>query len=424
MTSVTAALARLQVRLARLVARLLLPRGSYAPVTALADVQRIVVLKLDELGDVVLVTPFLRELRRAAPRAHVTVVAQAAAADLLARSPYVDAVLVHRTTCRRALRPFVLPWRAAVLGYRRLRPLDPQLALVPRWDGDYWYATFAALLSGAPARVGFAERATPRKRVVNAGYDALLTRVVEGGPLVHEADRSLDLLRALGAMPVAGEPEVWWEEAEERFAREAIGHAAADAASPPVVALCPSFGHSRLKQWPADHFVAIGRRLLAAGARVVLVGGPGDRALAGELRAALGDEPTDLTGRTTVPQLAALLARCALFVGADTGVLHVATAAGTPAVGLYGPTNVARFGARRARLATLDLPCSPVHRAPELDRCAPCVLGEPRCMLDLGVEQVWREIARALPGAAPATAPGGTADGRRGAAEAPRAPLP
>jgi len=392
-------LSRLQVALTRAAASLLVPgTGERRRPPPLAEVRRIVVLRLDELGDVVLSTAFLRELRRAAPGAHITCVVQPAMADLLSCSPHVDEVLTHRTHCPAALRPFLLPLRAMMLGLRRLRPSRPELVVLPRWDGDHWYATFAARFSGAPHRVGYSEQATPHKRRVNAGYDALLTFVAHGPELAHEVERSLSLLRLLGAEPARDHLELAWSTAADRFAEAVLGPREGPDARR-WVALSPSFGHSALKQWPPDRFLEVARTLLARGdLRLVLLGGPGDRALSHSIAEALAGGARDLTGRTTLPQLAAVLSRCALFIGADTGVLHMATAAGTPVIGVYGPTNVARFHPWRGQLASLDLLCSPVHRAPGEDRCRRCILGSPRCMLALPAEGVARSALAALDG--------------------------
>ena len=362
-------------------------RGPTAPLPPLATLRRIVVVRPDELGDLVLTTPLLRELRRAAPDAHIALVVQPATADVVRASPHVDEVLVYDPRCDRRLRPFTLPLRALRFGRERLAPLRPELVLLPRWDGDQVYATFAAAASGARWRVGYSETANAYKGRLNAGYDRLLTHALPTSGPAHEVERALDLLRALGAEPADDRLELSWTEDDDARAAALLGESMGPHG--PVVALCPSYGHSALKRWPPERFAELARRLVARrDARVVIVGAAADRDLARPIRDALGDDALDLTGRTTLPQLAALLRRCAAFVGADTGVLHMACAVGTPAVGVYGPTNVVRFRPWGGELVTRDLPCSPAHRAPGLDRCGVCVQGEPVCLLELPVEMV------------------------------------
>ena len=120
------------------------------------------------------------------------------------------------------------------------------------------------------------------------------------------------------------------------------------------------------KVWPPDRFVALYRALareLLPGARAVVLAGPGaqERALAAPVLAAL-PEAVDLAGALSLPEAAAVLARCDLFVGNDSGLMHLAAAAGTPTLGLFGPTPAAQYApaGRRtavalARGASMDL---------------------------------------------------------------------
>ncbi len=100
------------------------------------------------------------------------------------------------------------------------------------------------------------------------------------------------------------------------------------------------------KVWPAERFVALFHALQAAlpGARAAVFAGPGaaERAMAAPVLAALPDA-IDLAGRLTLPEAAACLARCRLFVGNDSGLMHLAAAAGTPTLGLFGPTPASEY---------------------------------------------------------------------------------
>lgn len=406
-------LARLQALLAAAAAAALTrTRRAPASPAALHAVRRIQVIRLDELGDVVLSTAFLRELRRAVPAAHITLVVQPGVKGALATCDDVDELLTLDVRCRRALRPFVLPFRAAAFGLRQLRRRRPDLVILPRWDADQCYATVAARFSAAPLRVGFSHRVRPYKRRVNAGFDWLLTHTLDHRGLAHEVDRSRALLRWLGAEPSGLGPSLGWGVAEETVVDQFLA-GAGPAHNRRWIALSPSFGHSVLKQWPTEHFVELARRLVARGdVRILLVGAEADRPLAARIAGAVGDSALDLTGKTTLAQLPALLARCALFVGADTGVMHVAGAVGVPVIGIFGPTNTARFAPWGGDVVTLDLPCSPIHRQPEADRCRRCVLPAPRCMTDLGPALVYEAVAHRLDGAGGESMGGGGTDAR------------
>jgi ADP-heptose:LPS heptosyltransferase len=125
-------------------------------------------------------------------------------------------------------------------------------------------------------------------------------------------------------------------------------------AGAPVIALGPTANWSG-KVWPADRFVELYRRLAAgplAGARAVVLAGPGaaERAMAAPVLHALPDA-LDLCGALALPEAAAVLARAALFVGNDSGLMHLAAAAGAPTLGLFGPTAAAEYAPAGRRTA-------------------------------------------------------------------------
>jgi heptosyltransferase III len=131
------------------------------------------------------------------------------------------------------------------------------------------------------------------------------------------------------------QPVVWSAAADRNRAAHLLP------SGPPFLALGPTANWTG-KIWPPDRFAALFRRLAAGPlgpARAAILAGPGEeeQALAAPLRAALPDA-IDLAGRLSLPEAAACLARAALFVGNDSGLMHIAAAAGTPTIGLFGPT--------------------------------------------------------------------------------------
>jgi len=127
----------------------------------------------------------------------------------------------------------------------------------------------------------------------------------------------------------------------------------------PVIALAPTANWEG-KVWPAERFVELYRALAAGmlpGARAAVFAGPGaqERALAAPVLAAL-PQAIDLCGALTLPEAAACLARCALFVGNDSGLMHLAAAAGAPTLGLFGPTQTAEYAPAGRRTAVAVAP--------------------------------------------------------------------
>jgi lipopolysaccharide heptosyltransferase II len=139
------------------------------------------------------------------------------------------------------------------------------------------------------------------------------------------------------------------------------------------------------KRWPAEHFAALVEPLCERfGLRTVIAGGPGDVELAKQIPGAF-----DLTGKTNLRQLVALLERAAVVVANDSGPMHIASALGRPLVTPYGPTSAVRTGPYR-RMDTvirLDIPCSP---------CFSRTCSHQSCLKWLGPEPVLREVERQL----------------------------
>ncbi len=139
-----------------------------------------------------------------------------------------------------------------------------------------------------------------------------------------------------------------------RLVLDEAARAAAEAAAPgaePILALGPGANFIG-KRWPAERFAAVARRLAGsmgplAGARIVLLGGAEDRAIADEIVTSLdadGVVSVDLAGQLDLLACAALLERATLFIGNDSGLMHIAAAAGAPTLGLFGPSDERVYG--------------------------------------------------------------------------------
>ncbi|GJG88455.1 hypothetical protein tb265_36360 [Gemmatimonadetes bacterium T265] len=211
-----------------------------------------------------------------------------------------------------------------VVGVRRYRP-----DAVAVFKGSPVYAALAAA-SGARWRVGLAR---------GAGR-LLLTRAIAIDPSCHHEDRYSAVVAALGADPRRAVPAAWPE-------RESLVPPDVRARAWPLVGLAPGGARNvkqdlATKRWPAARFAQLARDISVAypNAAFVLLGGPGDRAELDEVRAALrGPDVLDLGGRTDVPGARAAIAELDVFVGNDSGLMHVAATTRTPAVIAFGPTD-------------------------------------------------------------------------------------
>lgn len=264
--------------------------GSYA-----GDAMRVLFVTSNRVGDAVLSTGLLDSVVRRHPAARITVVCGPAAEGVFARLPQREATIVLEK------RP----------GQRHWLGLWPQVAF-RRWD---WVIDLRGSALGwlVPTR---------RRSVM---------RSARGGAVRHKTAELADVLRV--APPPL--PVVWTDAADRALAARLIPPGR------PVVALGPT-ANWQGKIWPPERFAALFEALAAGelvGAVPAVFAGPGaeERALAAPLLDALPGA-IDLAGRLSLPEAAACLQRCALFIGNDSGLMHLAAAAGTATLGLFGPT--------------------------------------------------------------------------------------
>ncbi len=324
----------------------------------------------------VLTTPLFRALRRLYPSARLDLVTTPAAAPLVEEDPHLDRVLTYDKGGGDGL--------AAVV--RKIRAGRYDLWVAPHRSAR---TSLVGALAGVPRRVGFAD----------AGLAFLYHGVVHRPLARHEVDRNLALLRGLGAAPESGDRvlHVGYTELEAQQVSAVLSGAGVPADAPLAI-LCPGSVWAT-KRWQADGFAAVGRALAGDGLRVVVLGGPGDRDVAGRVARGIGPGAADAAGRTSLKALAAWMDRARVVVTNDSAPLHVAAARGAPTVAVFGATTLdLGFGPfhGRTRVVQVDLPCRPCglhggHRCPH---------GHFRCMGQIGPGAVLAACRQVLGGGA------------------------
>lgn len=325
------------------------------PVAPLRPEDRVLVVRLGAVGDVIRALPAVHRLRLAFPRASLSWIVEDLAAPILRGHADLDDVIVlsRRELRDAARRPGRLQAIAATLR-KRLR--GGGYDVVVDLQGTLKSA-IVSVLSGAPRRVGFAP---PHCREMSFLFTDEWARL--SAPVLNRVDRNLEMAAALGAPegPIAA--ALRETPAEGTCAQQILEGLPLQGA--PII-LCPGASRRQaFKRWPAAAWSRLARLLAAAGRSPVIVWGPGEEGLAEEIeRDSAGDARR--APPTSLPVLAALLRRSALFIGADTGPMHLAWAVGCPVVALFGPTD-----------PRLNAPCGPgdvVLLAPDGDlaRLAP-----------------------------------------------------
>lgn len=305
------------------------------PLPPLADVRRLLIVKTSAIGDVIHALPVVQAIKNAAPKMTLDWVVRARSADVLRGNPAIDTLRVLPDK----------PKFADLLTLRReMHAANYEIALDMQ---GLALSGLVTTLSGAPIRMGW-----DRGREGNALF--LTHPVVPGkAPARHEIDLLYGFAEALGVY--AAHPEFT---PQPYLAVEGAAKAAAWLDSLPRPRIALNVGASRAyKRWPAERWGEVARGLAADGAGLVFIGDKNDAAVVAELTPTLaGGRFVDLSGQTTLRELASVLAACDLLVSGDSGPMHLAVAVGTPAVALFGATDPRRHGPYGRRSVVLHDP--------------------------------------------------------------------
>lgn len=337
--------------------------------------KRILVLRYRFIGDTILTVPFLRNLRRTEPEAYIAWVVAPGTAEVVQGIPYVDELIfwdpvtIHADS-RGTHRTF-----GDKLGFvrdLRARRFD-KVYVLKRSFGS----ALMGFLSGAGERIGFATE----------GRSFLLTTAVPYRHNQHEVQNFLDVLRADGVTVTDDHLEYWTSAAEDTATDELLATRGVGR-NEKLVALHP-FSSITERGWHLDNFAGLANRLAALGYRPLVLGAPNDRFLFDTAADRFGPATVDLVGKSSLRVTMALLKRCSLFIGNDSGVMHLAAAAGIPLVAIFGPQSPVKFGpwSKRATVMYAQFPCSPC-RQKFFTECQPSPQGKPECIESITLAEV------------------------------------
>lgn len=313
---------------------------------------RYLLVQLADIGDLVLTTPAIAALREAHPDAHLTLLTTTHSAPVM--PPHlVNEIITFERQNFNSSSAFFKP-----ANLRRLWSLRS----AGRYDAIIFFHHFTLKLGTLKfALTAFASGANRRIGLQN-GNGWFLTESIpdEGFGLKHQAQYWLDLVGLLGAdtAPQPAQVNAAASEGSEALAFVNI------AQQRRTIFIHPgSGGYSLARRWDAEKFAAVADQLHEAlGAQIVLIGTANDDTAS--VKTAMRHEPLDLTGKTNLNTLASLLSHADLYIGADSGVMHIAAAAGTPTLAIFGPSNHQAWGPWTPSSKSLV-----VRSAPE---CSPC----------------------------------------------------
>jgi heptosyltransferase-2 len=322
---------------------------------------KILIRATNWVGDAIMALPALRAVRSRFPEAEISILAR----------PYVAAIYKEQQVCDNMM---LVEDARDIVSELRTQKFDTALLLQNAFQAA-WFVWRA----GIPERIGYARD----------GRSLLLTKALPapkpGEIPMHEQYYYLELLRRAGWLDsLPNESFIKLHVPEENHRRAAEFLLSQGVKSDGLrIAIGAGASYGSAKCWPPDRFAELANRLQAkAQADVILFGTPAEASVASAIAAGMSHPPTDLTGKTSIHDLPALLSQCHLFIGNDSGAMHVAAAVGLPVVAVFGPTDP--FGT-----APVTPRCTVVQEKPY---CSPCFLRrcptDHRCMTRVTPEAV------------------------------------
>ena len=298
--------------------------------------ERILVIKLDHIGDVLLATPVFSNLRRTYPDAELHALTGAWSRVVLERHPDVNNVVEYDSPafCRTG-QPTSL--RDTFKLYRQLRRQKYDLMVDLRSDWRIVCFAFGRL--------------TPR-RLSRAALQVANKLGVAQFSGTHETTRNLDVLRQAGIptpvrtaiFSVTAEDKKWASDFLATYQIEGQG---------PLIAIHPG-SPIALKRWLPERYAELADWLIAQKrAQILFVGVEDEIPIITEIQARMRSASINIAGKTTLTQLASILLTCNVFIGNDSGPMHLAAAVGTQTIGLYGPGDPTRFGPAGEKCQTI-----------------------------------------------------------------------
>jgi len=331
---------------------------------------KILIRATNWVGDAILALPALRAVRMRFPDAQIAIVAR----------PYVADIYRDQEICNQLMPYDPEGLHAGFFGRERLAAgLRAQKFDVALLLQNAFGAAWLAWRANIPERVGYARD----------GRSFLLTKAVpvprHGEIPAHEKYYYLELLRRAGWLDSLLDetfiglhvPEEKRRSADEFLCNSGMREGALR------IAIGAGASYGSAKCWPPSRFAEVANRLqAAAGADVILFGTASEANVSAAISAEMRQPPIDLTGKTAIADLPALLSQCHLFIGNDSGAMHVAAAVGLPVIAVFGPTDP--FGT-----SPVTQRCSILQQKPY---CSPCFLRrcptDHRCMTAITADMV------------------------------------
>ena len=336
------------------------------------EVKKVLLVRPRRIGDVVMTTPAVTALRKGLPLAHVSYVIEAPYRDLIEGNPYVDRVIVLP-------RPMSAWYFIKIVQTIRKERFD---AAIDFHGGPT--ASLLTLFSGAGKKIGY------RIKYKSFVYDVKLPRGRKEAP-IHSVENHINLVKALGVKVPVPPPLFLPEPTESEKTKIHDFYAANDLEKSKVVVLHIGAGNE-FREWGINNWTKFVSILLKKpGVKIVLVGDSEETNIASQILEGQPASVFSLVGKLKLRELKELIARASLYVGPDSGPMHIAASTPTPIVAYFGP-NLSAYNSpwqTRATIIEKNMDCRPCDQRH-------CISGDFRCMRTITAEEVFAACARFL----------------------------
>ncbi|MDO8672298.1 MAG: glycosyltransferase family 9 protein [Dehalococcoidia bacterium] len=337
------------------------------------ELKRILVVRLDTIGDVILSEPALRAIKQTSPLAQMDVLVGPSGKAVLAGNPCIDRFIVYAAPWHASWRGQKINWQKETVAWLRtmgqLRRNRYDLAIELR--GDPRDIALMAL-TGAAVKVGSGWR----------GGSFMLDLDADIEVEAHRVDFALSIAAAAGASSTPSTPRICFDENERQVARSYLP----EDGGARYIAMHLGAGFPS-KCLPVERFAEVAKSLVQESIEqrrvIVGIGGKDEGGLRDRFQCLFGASPVDLVGKLSLLETAAVLERCALFIGNDSGPMHLAAAVDTPVVTFFGPSEPNKYrpymvNYRLIQRSLACRPCDHVH----------CSQSNNICMTEIGAADI------------------------------------
>lgn len=340
--------------------------------------KRILIVKLSSIGDAVHALPALRTLRHNLPDAYIAWIVEEKAREVLEGNEDINRVITINTRkWRKSLKGSVFREFLEVIKILRRERFDTAIDIQGLFKSG-----IISYISGAKTIIGFDSKNC--REYLNTLFTNI--KVSPEDKDIHVVDKNLSLLKPLGLKEIKREFHIKTSPGDTEYINEFLSQHNPN--RKPLIAINPSAGW-RTKEWGMGNYARLADRIISEmGADVIFTWGPGEETMIKDVTASMSHTPL-IAPPTSIKQLVALLKECSLFIGGDTGPLHLAAAIKIQTIAIYGPSDPLRNGPYGDNHITIykKLDCSGCYKR----RCDTI-----KCMEMISVEDVFSAVNRQL----------------------------